>query len=69
MTTILLVGLFALGVALLLQSANMLSLHRSGLPASQRGAAGPKSAVLIVAGATCVAVALTMFIMRTMSSP
>jgi Protein of unknown function (DUF3185) len=66
--TILSVVLFALGVALLLQSVNSLALYRSKIPRAQQGSAGAKSVWLIVAGVLLVVAGLVLFIMRAMSS-
>jgi len=66
--TVLSVVLFALGVALLLQSANSLALYRSKIPRAQQGSAGAKSVGLIVAGSILVIAGLVLFIVRAMSA-
>ena len=66
--TVLSVVLFALGVALLLQSANSLALYRSKIPRAQQGSAGAKSVALIVAGAILVIAGLVLFIVRAVSA-
>jgi hypothetical protein len=63
---ILSVVLFALGVALLLQSVNSLALYRSKIPRAQQGSAGAKSVGLIVAGVVLVVTALVLFIGRSL---
>ena len=66
--TVLSVVLFALGVALLLQSANSLALYRSKIPRAQQGSAGAKSVGLIVTGSILVIAGLVLFIVRAMSA-
>jgi hypothetical protein len=68
MMTVLLVAMFAVGIALLLLSANTLALYRSKLPRERQGGAGAKSVWLIVAGVALVGTALTWFVLRSVSS-
>jgi hypothetical protein len=68
MSTFVSVGLFLAGIVLCLLSANSLSLYRSRVPREFKRSAGIKGIVLLTSGVLLVGAALTLFIVRSVSS-
>jgi hypothetical protein len=64
---ILAVALFAIGVALLMQSSDLLVLHRSKVRLHRQGPERTKSIFFVVAGIVMAASGLILFILRALT--
>jgi hypothetical protein len=68
MITIISVALFAIGVALLMQSSDFLLLHRLKILQHRQGREGAKSVFFVVAGILVAASGLVMFVLHAIWS-